>query len=129
MTDRMLGEVEHTWNGFHPHQPSRPALEEGAQKLTYYLAEVQELSPGRTLFRHVSARAESQEGLREIDVVWDVSEVESEVQEGEGGFLGWLWGGKGRGHGKGEGGHGQGWASRPSPRIGGERAKRAKVIR
>lgn len=117
---------EHTWSGFAPHRPSRPALVEGAQKLTYFLASVEPLSPGRTLFRHHCPHAEMQGGLREIDIVWDVSEEMEESRSKEGWFSWFL--GKKKGHqgGRRAVGHAR---ARPSPREGAEREKREKEIR
>lgn len=131
----LLPSQEHTWNGFAPHRPSRPALLEGTQKLTYFLTSVEPLSPGRTLFRHSCPHAEMQGGLREIDIVWDVSE-EVEEKGGEGWFGWFLRKGKGHRGGSSRGGdghlrttRGRGEKIRPSPRAEGEQKKREKEIR
>jgi len=130
LTLLLLPSQEHTWSGFAPHRPSRPALLEGTQKLTYYLTSVEPLSPSLTLFRHTCPHAEVQGGLREIDIVWDVSE---EVEEkGEEGWFGWFLGKGHRGGRRGDG-HlrmsGKGEKVRASPREEGERKKREKEIR
>lgn len=130
LTLSLLASQEHTWSGFAPHRPSRPALLEGTQKLTYFLTSVEALSPGRTLFRHTCPHAEVRGGLREIDIVWDVSE---EVEEkGEEGWFGWFLG-KGHNGGRRGDGHlrtrGKGEKARPSPREEGEQKWREKEIR
>lgn len=89
LAEHQLGEVERTWEGFEPHRPSRARIEEGRGKRTYYLEEVVALGEGKTLFRHVCENEDVQEGLREIQVIWDLSADEA-VVEVEPRWKGWL---------------------------------------
>ena len=96
LTVQQLGEVERTWEGLHPHRPSREAILEGEGKRTYYLHEVVNLGAGKTMFRHVCEDEQVQEGLREMRVVWDVSEKVVKVSsDGASRWREWLRSGRG----------------------------------
>ena len=75
-----LERMEHTWPGFQPRRPSRSARQEGLEKFTYYIREVERLSEFVTRFRHVC----EVEGVQPkvIDILWD--ERADEGEEGVG---------------------------------------------
>lgn len=61
--------MEHTWPGFQPRRPSRSARQEGLEKFTYYIKEVERLSERITRFRHVCEDVGVEPRI--IDVLWD----------------------------------------------------------
>ncbi|KAL8291731.1 hypothetical protein RQP46_001989 [Phenoliferia psychrophenolica] len=71
LTEMDLERVEQTWGGFHPRREPRPDRIEGAGKLTYWIKSVERLSPTLTLFRHECDHPSVQNGLRQIDILWD----------------------------------------------------------
>jgi hypothetical protein len=79
---------EYTWSTeYEPLRPFRPALAEGHDKLTYYLHSITRLSPTLATFHHRCTHASVQDGLREIDIVWDSSEEPPKSSMAE-----WWWG-------------------------------------
>ncbi|GAA5890290.1 hypothetical protein JCM6882_008785 [Rhodosporidiobolus microsporus] len=66
-----LTKTEWTWDQHEPRAATRPKLEEGEEKLTYYLTSVEPLSPTVTLLRHTCTHPTVQAGLRSIDVLYD----------------------------------------------------------
>ncbi|BGP14020.1 hypothetical protein JCM10213_005605 [Rhodosporidiobolus nylandii] len=72
LTPESLQRTEHTWEGHEPRRPAKPKLEEGKEKLTYYLTSVERLSPDVALLRHTCTSPAVSSGLREIDLLWDV---------------------------------------------------------
>ncbi|GAA6026855.1 hypothetical protein JCM8097_005911 [Rhodosporidiobolus ruineniae] len=67
-----LRKTEWTWDGHEPRRASRPKLEEGTEKLTYYLTSVDRLSPDVALLRHTCTHPSVRSSLRQIDILWDL---------------------------------------------------------
>ncbi|GAA5996446.1 uncharacterized protein JCM10292_007612 [Rhodotorula paludigena] len=77
LTPDALGRAEWTWQGHPSRQPSRPSLQEGEEKLTYLLTDVERLSANVARLRHTCSHPSVQDGLREIDVLWDMRDPQA----------------------------------------------------
>ncbi|GAA5883396.1 hypothetical protein JCM16303_006732 [Sporobolomyces ruberrimus] len=67
-----LGATEHSWDGHESYLPLRRRLEQGKEKLTYYISSIEQLSPDLAIFHHTcNSPTLSSSSLKTFSILYD----------------------------------------------------------
>ncbi|GAA5846535.1 hypothetical protein JCM3766R1_002522 [Sporobolomyces carnicolor] len=86
-----LGATEHSWDGHESYLPLRRRVEQGKEKLTYYISSIDRLSPDLAIFHHTcNSPTVSNDSLKTFSILYDVRSSNPTPAEHKSSPHGWL---------------------------------------